>query len=189
VCCLKICRNSNAAISWYHVCGQGTDHVVRVTNHHTMLIWTVSINIISSNSSRKNCNISMECTVYRLQSTDYSLQTTSESVSIYKWKISKWHLCNLVCNANMSTCHTGALSNQTCYFLDFCYQTSLNKHPFNENHWVVTFKKVNQLDALFSQIFYLTFIYSSTYFGRPYAHCRSSTTAVTASGFTVGAWW
>jgi len=50
-----------------------------------------------------------------------------------------WHLCNLVFNAlktmtlstmvsltNTNTCHTGALSNQTCLFLDFCFETSLN---------------------------------------------------------------
>ena len=49
--------------------------------------------------------------------------------------------------------------------------------------------KVNQLDAKFSQVFYLTFMYSSTCFGRPHAHHWSSTTEIAASGFTVGAWW
>jgi hypothetical protein len=32
------------------------------------------------------------------------------------------------------------------------------------------FKYINQLDATISQVYYLTFMYSSTCFGRPYAH-------------------
>ena len=33
-----------------------------------------------------------------------------------------------------------------------------------------TFKYINQLDATISQIYYLTFIYSPSCFGRPHAH-------------------
>jgi len=32
------------------------------------------------------------------------------------------------------------------------------------------FKQINQLDAAVSHVYYLTFMYSSTYFGRPHAH-------------------
>jgi len=34
----------------------------------------------------------------------------------------------------------------------------------------VLFKQINQLDATISQVYYLTFMYSSTCFGRPHAH-------------------
>jgi hypothetical protein len=44
---------------------------------------------------------------------------------------------------------------------------------------------MNQPDATVSQVYYLTFMYSSTCFGPPHAIIRSSTTAVAASGFTV----
>jgi hypothetical protein len=47
----------------------------------------------------------------------------------------------------------------------------------------------HQLDATISPIFYLRFIYSSTVSGVLTPIIRSSTTAVAASGFTVGAWW
>jgi hypothetical protein len=44
------------------------------------------------------------------------------------------------------------------------------------------------LDAADSQIYYLAFS-GSTYFGRLPAHHQELTTALTASVFTVGAWW
>ena len=34
------------------------------------------------------------------------------------------------------------------------------------------FKYINQLDVILSQVYYLTFMYSSTCFGRPHAHHR-----------------
>jgi hypothetical protein len=39
----------------------------------------------------------------------------------------------------------------------------------------------------FSQVYYLTFMCGSTCFGRLHAHHQELTTALTASGFTVGA--
>jgi hypothetical protein len=35
---------------------------------------------------------------------------------------------------------------------------------------IIQFKWTNQIDATISQVYYLTFMYSSTCFGRPYAH-------------------
>jgi hypothetical protein len=35
---------------------------------------------------------------------------------------------------------------------------------------IIQFKYINQLDATTSQVYHLTFIYSSTCFGRPHAH-------------------
>ena len=35
---------------------------------------------------------------------------------------------------------------------------------------IVHFKQINQLDSKISQVYYLTFMYSSTCFGRPHAH-------------------
>ena len=34
----------------------------------------------------------------------------------------------------------------------------------------IHFKQINQLDAAVSQVYYLTFMYSSIYFGSPYTH-------------------
>jgi len=48
---------------------------------------------------------------------------------------------------------------------------------------------MNQLDATVSQVYYLTYMCSSTCFWRLHAHHQDLTTAVTASGFTVAAWW
>jgi hypothetical protein len=48
---------------------------------------------------------------------------------------------------------------------------------------------MNQLDATASQVYYLTFMCGSTFFGRFHAHNQEHTTALAASGFTVGEWW
>jgi len=47
--------------------------------------------------------------------------------------------------------------------------------------------QINQLDATVSQVYYLTFICHPACFGRLHAHHQELTTALTASGFTVGA--
>jgi len=46
---------------------------------------------------------------------------------------------------------------------------------------------INQQDATVSQVYYLTFTCGSTCFGRLHAHHQELTTALLASGFTVGA--
>jgi len=53
---------------------------------------------------------------------------------------------------------------------------------------IIRFKYINQLHAKISQIYYLTFMCGSTCFGRFHAHHQEHTTALSASGFTVGAW-
>jgi hypothetical protein len=50
------------------------------------------------------------------------------------------------------------------------------------------FKYIKQ-HAPVSQLYYLTFMCGSTCFGRFLAHHEELTTALAASGFTVGAWW
>jgi len=53
---------------------------------------------------------------------------------------------------------------------------------------LVTLIVKNCKDATISQVYYLTFMCGSTCFGRLSAHHQERTTALGASGFTVGAW-
>jgi hypothetical protein len=53
---------------------------------------------------------------------------------------------------------------------------------------IIQFKKFKQKDATVSQVDYLAFMCESTCFGRLSAHHKERTTALGASGFTVGAW-
>ena len=52
---------------------------------------------------------------------------------------------------------------------------------------IIQFKWINQQNATVSQVYYLTFMRGSTCFGRFLAHHQELTTALAASGFTVGA--
>jgi hypothetical protein len=52
----------------------------------------------------------------------------------------------------------------------------------------IRFKQINQQDATVLQVYYLTFMCGSTCFGRLSAHHEEHTTAVGASGSTVGTW-
>ena len=52
---------------------------------------------------------------------------------------------------------------------------------------IIQFKQINQLDATVLQVYYLRFMCRSTCFGRLHLHQQELTTALTASGFTVGA--
>jgi hypothetical protein len=54
---------------------------------------------------------------------------------------------------------------------------------------IIRFKQINQQDATVSQVYYLTFMCGLTCFGLFLAHRQELTTALAASGFTVGAWW
>jgi len=54
--------------------------------------------------------------------------------------------------------------------------------------FIIQFKYINQQDATVSQVYYLTFMYGPTCFGRPSAHHQERITALGASGFTVGEW-
>jgi hypothetical protein len=51
------------------------------------------------------------------------------------------------------------------------------------------FKSINQPDATVSKVNDLMFMCGSTCFGRLHAHHQELTTALSASGFTIGAWW
>jgi len=76
---MKTRRTSDAAIGWYNFCGQWRGHVVvRGTNHHSMLIWAASINIIRCIS------------IGEIATSHWSLQASSASVSIYSSKNYKW---------------------------------------------------------------------------------------------------
>jgi len=51
---------------------------------------------------------------------------------------------------------------------------------------IIRFKQFNQQEAKVSQVYYLTFICAWTCFGRLPAHLQEHTTALGASGFSVG---
>jgi hypothetical protein len=53
---------------------------------------------------------------------------------------------------------------------------------------IIRFKYINQQDVTVSQVYYLTFMCGLTCFGRFLAQHQELTTALAASGFTVGVW-
>jgi hypothetical protein len=59
---------------------------------------------------------------------------------------------------------------------NFCHKGKDQRNNSNQ--------PTNQPDATISQVYYLTFICRSTYFGRLHAHHQELTTALKASGFT-----
>ena len=67
--------------------------------------------------------------------------------------------------------------------------TALCKFDVRKSVHHHTIQIINQLDATVSQVYYLMFMCASTCFGRLHAHYQELTTALAASGFTVGAWW
>jgi hypothetical protein len=54
---------------------------------------------------------------------------------------------------------------------------------------IIQFEYFNQQDATVSQVYYLMFMCGSTRFGHHPAHHQEHTTALGASGFTVGEKW
>jgi len=57
---------------------------------------------------------------------------------------------------------------------------SVHHHTIQINH---------QIDATISPVYYLTFIYSSTCFGRPHAHHQEHNNCGSNLWFIAGTWW
>jgi len=62
-------------------------------------------------------------------------------------------------------CHAMRMNEDIYISSNYTYNFKVCK--FVHHH---KFKQINQLDATTPQVYYLTFMYSSTYFGRPHAH-------------------
>jgi hypothetical protein len=73
-------------------------------------------------------------------------------------------------------------------YTPFLTYTSRYVAPFASPCIIIRFKQINQQDATVSPVYYLKFMCGSTCFGRLSAHHQERTTALEASGFTVGAW-
>jgi hypothetical protein len=71
-----------------------------------------------------------------------------------------------------------------CVYMDLRIKTNFVLQNINR----LWYKCINQQDAAVSQVYCLKFMCGSTCFGRLSAHHQQHTTALGASGFSVGAW-
>ena len=87
----------------------------------------------------------------------------------------KWNICTFFFNSTVER-------TMILWDVIFTYQ----QHTMQTRQKMWQFKLINQPDATVSQVYYLTFMFRSTCFGRPHAHHQELTAAWTASGFTSG---
>jgi hypothetical protein len=80
-------------------------------------------------------------------------------------------------------------SGYSGFLRNLCQPRNLYNLTFASPCIIIRFKQINQQDATISQVYYLKFMCGSICFGRLSAHHQERTTALGASGSTVGAWW
>jgi len=119
--------------------------------------------------------------------------------SICSLQCSRAILSSAACSALQ---HFSTLSHKRLYFrgkiviaykicFDFLYIFACNiSHPMKtSDKYCHTFKSINQPDTPISQIYCLSFKYSSTCFRHPHAHHQEHINCSSRLWFTVETWW
>ena len=105
----------------------------------------------------------------------------TSDISGYSSRICEWFVF-VWCFVSFKSCASHLFSSMYINIRYICINLTLVSLCI-----IIQFKQINQLDATVLQVYYLRFMCRSTCFGRLHLHQQELTTALTASGFTVGA--
>jgi hypothetical protein len=100
------------------------------------------------------------------------------------------HLCDLYCDCYARS--PGSISKfnliPACTTYTVCLVQNTPNYLVCNLLCTISNKSTNQMQQ-FSQVYYLTFMHSSTCFGRPHAHHQKLNNCSSSLWFTVGTWW